>query len=205
DVVSGGGTGFEICTVAANCQSGSNGGLVGELNFPVGIATDPTTGGVYVADVSNHRIQKFDSSGNFLRTWGKDVDTGGGTGFEVCTVPANCKAGSNASSTFGGEFDFPVNVATDASGNVYVADNFNDRVQEFGSSGNFIRAWGQNVDSVNVSTGFEICTVAANCQPGMITGLGGSFFGPSGIATDVAGNVYVGDNGNNRMEAFDSS
>ena len=34
------GTGFQICTVAANCQAGTVGGLGGELNNPVGVAVD---------------------------------------------------------------------------------------------------------------------------------------------------------------------
>src|SRR5262245_21148941 len=45
---------FEICTVAANCQAGGNGGLAGELNVPTGLATDPA-GNVYVADLVNNR------------------------------------------------------------------------------------------------------------------------------------------------------
>ena len=83
-------TGFEICTVAASCQSGSAGGAAGELSAPEGVATD-AAGNVYVADLSNNRVEKFDSSGNFLRTWGKDVDSAAGTGFEICTVAANCQ------------------------------------------------------------------------------------------------------------------
>src|SRR4051794_3071317 len=72
------------------------------------------------------------------------------------------------------------------------------------ADGAFERAWGRNVDSVNPSTGFEICTVAANCQPGGSTGLGGEFSGPTGIASDAAGDVYVADRDNARIQKFDS-
>jgi NHL repeat len=192
------GTGFEKCTVAANCQAGSIGGLGGEFHGPRGPATD-AEGNVYVADVSNHRIQKFDSAGNFERAWGKDVDTGGGTGFEICTVAASCKDGSSGG--LGGELNLPTGVATDAAGNVYVADTFNHRIQKFDSSGNFQRAFGKDVDTGG-GTGFEICTVAASCKAGTTGGLGGEFTTPFGVVTDAAGNLYVADLNSHRIQKF---
>ncbi len=144
DVVAGR---FEICTVAADCLGGASGGLGGEINSPNGVGTD-AAGNVYVADTSNNRIQKFDLEGNFLRAWGKDVDTAAGTGFEICTVAANCKAGSSGG--LGGEMSFAAGVGTDTVGNVYLADIGNDRIQKFDSEGNFLRAWGKDVDSVTV-------------------------------------------------------
>jgi len=93
DVVAGGGTGFEVCTVALNCKRGEFGQLGGELTYPGAIAADGA-GNVYVIDIIGNRIQKFDSSGNWERTWGKDVVAGGGTGFEVCAVAADCKWGA---------------------------------------------------------------------------------------------------------------
>src|SRR5438128_1695681 len=169
---------------------------------PIGHPTD-TAGNVYVADYFNHRVQKFDSSGGFQRAWGKDVDSSQpGTGFEICTVAANCKAGSNATQ-LGGELYYPYGIATDTAGNVYVADTGHHRIQKFDSSGNFQRAWGKDVDSSQPGTGFEICTVAANCQAGAIGGLGGEIHGANGVATDTASNVYVVDNLDHRIQKFD--
>src|SRR6266542_921870 len=213
DVVATGGVDFEICTVAADCKAGSVGGLGGELNGPAGAGTD-AAGNVYVADTFNHRIEKFDSSGSFLRAWGKDVVSAGpgntGTGVEIC-VAANgdtCQAGTGGG--LGGELNGPNGVATDAAGNVYVADLTSQRIDKFDSSGNFLRAWGRDVVSAgpgDTGTGSEIC-VAANgdtCKAGPAAGLGGEFNGPSGVATDAAGNVYVADASNNRIQKFDSS
>src|SRR4051794_37946821 len=48
---------------------GSQGSGNAQFTSPSGIAVD-STGNVYVADTGNHRVQKFDSNGNFLTAWG---------------------------------------------------------------------------------------------------------------------------------------
>jgi uncharacterized protein (DUF2147 family) len=199
DVVAGGGTGFEVCIEAASCKQGADGGLGGELVGPSGVATD-AAGNVYVLDAYNYRVQKFDSSGNWERAWGKDVDSGGGTGFEVCTVAASCKQGTVGG--LGGEFWGLglTGVAVDHAGNVYVPDHLNNRIQKFDSSGNWERAWGKDV-VVGGGTGFEVCTVAASCKQGADGELGGELRIPSGVATDAAGNLYVADT--LRIQKFD--
>jgi NHL repeat-containing protein len=203
--VNGGGV-FGICTVAASCQAGGFGGLGGEFNQPQGVTVD-ASGNVYVADRNNGRIQKFDSSGNWLRTWGKNVDNVvAGTGFEICTIAANCKAADASTGGLGGELTVPIGIATDAANNVYVADLGNDRIQKFNASGTWDRTWGKNVDNVVAGTGFEICTIAANCKAAdASTGLGGELSGAIAVAADAAGNLYVADGDNARIQKFDSS
>jgi DNA-binding beta-propeller fold protein YncE len=88
----GGGVGIDICTTASQCFGGAQGGEGGGFHSPGGAATDGA-GNVYAVDSGNHRIQKFDSAGNFLAAWGKDVVAVGGTGFEVCIAAASCQAG----------------------------------------------------------------------------------------------------------------
>jgi DNA-binding beta-propeller fold protein YncE len=79
-----------------------------------------------------------------------------------------------------GQFHVPEGVAVDGSGNVYVADQGNDRVQKFTSTGTFLTSWGT-------------------------TGTGdGEFRSPRGIAVDGFGNVYVTDAHNDRIQKFDS-
>jgi DNA-binding beta-propeller fold protein YncE len=80
------------------------------------IAVD-SSGYVYVADIYNYRIQKFDADGNFITKWGSE-----GTG--------------------DGQFYGPNGIAVDSRGNVYVADSYNNRIQKFDSNGNFITKWG---------------------------------------------------------------
>ena len=43
----------------------------GSFNSPTGIAIDPSSGNVYVADTANNRIQVFSSNGTFISKWGK--------------------------------------------------------------------------------------------------------------------------------------
>jgi hypothetical protein len=136
----------QICAAPGPCRQGSTGVLGGEFNNPQGIAIDQSDGSVYVTEQNNLRVQKFDSDGNFLRAWGRDVVVGGVTTTEVCTVAANCKIG--VAGPLGGEFatTFSGHVAVSpVDDNVVVADPGNRRVQEFDSSGAFVRAWGFDV------------------------------------------------------------
>jgi sugar lactone lactonase YvrE len=201
DVLASGGTGFEICTTRTSCKAGTAGGLGGELDFPEGVATD-AVGNVYVADAFNNRLQKFDPSGNFLLTWGKNVNIFGGTGFETCNAASICRSGQTGG--LGGELNLPWGVAT-VGGSISIADDSNNRIQKFDSSGNFLRAWGKDVVSGNAEAGFETCTAAASCKPGGTGGLGGEFIGPRGAVIDGAGNLYVADTGNNRIQKFGPS
>jgi DNA-binding beta-propeller fold protein YncE len=72
----------------------------------------------------------------------------------------------------------PQGVAVDTSGNVYVTDEYNDRIQKFSSDGTFITKWGSD-GSAN-----------------------GQFEAPHGVAVDSSGNVYVADVGNSRVQVF---
>ncbi len=199
DVVTGGGTGFEMCTVAANCKDGATTGLGGEMLEPRGVALD-AAGNLYVADSRNNRIQKFDAAGNFLLAWGKDVVTGDPTGFEVCTVAANCQFG--VAGGLAGELDGAFGVGVDAANDVYVADGGNQRIQVFDSQGGFKRMWGRDVVNSG-GTGWELCETAANCKIGEPGELGGEMDFPIGVAFDSGGLVYVVEYNNVRIQVFD--
>jgi streptogramin lyase len=135
---------------------GTMGSGDGQFMTPAGIAVD-LSGNVYVADIYNNRIQKFDSFGKFLLKWGT---LGGGNGGKD------------------GDFNLPRGVAVDTSGNVYVADTDNHRIQKFNSNGAFLGKWG---------------------GPG-----NPQFYTPWGVTTDVYGNVFVSDY-NHHVQKFDSS
>jgi len=108
---------------------GSSGSAAGEFIQPRGVAVDGS-GNVYVADRDNHRIQKFSAALGFVSMWGWDVTTGGGTGFEVCSIAVSCKAG--VSGTGAGQLNAPEGIAD---GSVFVADTANNRVKIFNDDG----------------------------------------------------------------------
>ena len=95
-----------------SAQWGSPGSGSGQFLNPFGMAVD-SSDNVYVADQSNHRVQKFDSNGRYLTQWGS---RGSGSG----------------------RFDYPFGVAVDSSGNVYISDRDNHCVQKF-AQGNLLQ------------------------------------------------------------------
>jgi DNA-binding beta-propeller fold protein YncE len=90
-------------------QFGSAGTGNGQFHGLGGIASDPTTGNLYVSDMANNRVQEFSSSGAFI-------------GF----IAAFGSAGSG-----NGQFSGARGVAVNSSGTLYVADSGNNRVQEW--------------------------------------------------------------------------
>jgi len=172
-----------------------------KFNVPIGMAID-SLGNFYVADSGNHRIQKFDSEGNFITKWGRY-----GLG--------------------DGEFDSPWDVAIDSLGNVYVADRLNHRIQKFDSEGNFLTKWGSyglgdgefdspwdvaidSLGNVYVADTLNHRIQKFDSEGNFLTKWGsygsgdGEFEGPNGIAVDSSGYVYVTDAGNHRIQKFDS-
>jgi DNA-binding beta-propeller fold protein YncE len=131
------------------------------LDTPADLATD-TQGNLYVVDAGNNRIQIFDPDGQFVTMWGK---AGKGQG-EFNFARANGdKIGA---------------VTLDTQGNVYVADNANQRIQKFDHNGTFLLQWGGNGTN------------------------DGQFTSPIGIAVDQQGAVYVIDDSRDDVQKFDN-
>jgi hypothetical protein len=102
-----------------------------------------------------------------------------------------------------GQFHEAVAVSVhQATGDVYLVDRQNNRVDEFSGEGQFIRAWGWGVAD-GVTSALQMCT--ATCFPGIPGSGAGQFDSPvlsDGIAVDSLGDVYVLDNNNSRVEKF---
>ena len=96
--------------------------------------------------------------------------------------------------------------ADPTTGHIYIADNGNNRVVEFDAWGQFVKAWGWGV--ANGGTALQTCgpgatPPTATCQRGL-PGPGPGQFSTvkGGVAIDQAGNVWVGDLGNHRIQKF---
>ena len=122
------------------------------------------------------------------------------------------------------QFNDPSGIAVDSSGNVYVGDRQNHRIQKFRNNGTFIRTW--DIDTadgqiywpygVAVDTSANVFVVDhINCRIQKFTNTGtfirkwgtrgsavNQFEFPMHVAVDSAGNVYVGDTGNHRIQKF---
>ncbi len=145
---------------------GSLGSADSQFILPTGVAVNPTTGNVYVADTQNNRIQVFDSNGTFITKFGSG-GSGDGQFFGPVGIAVNPLTGSvyvvdqansriqvfDSAGTFitkfgsggsgDGQFSFPLGVAVNPStGNVFVADTGNNRIQVFDSNGTFITKFG---------------------------------------------------------------
>jgi sugar lactone lactonase YvrE len=157
-----------ISTVAGNGTAGYNGDGVAatsaELNSPTGVAVDGA-GNLYIGDKSNNRIRKVTAS----------------TGL-ISTVAGNGTAGYNGDgiAATSAELDSPPRVAVDGAGNLYIADQSNNRVR-----------------MVTASTGL-ISTVAGNGTAGYnsdgIPATSAELNNPYGVAVDGAGDLYISEN-----------
>jgi len=147
-------------------QGTANGAGLTQATFyhPNGIAVD-AAGNLYVADTLNHLIRKITPAGV--------VSTLAGTG-----SPGSAD-GPGASA----QFNFPLGVAVDAGGNVYVADASNDEVRKI------------------TATGLVSTLAGSPGQAGSSDGQGtaAKFNQPAGIAVDANGNLYVADYNNSTI------
>src|SRR3954468_22400894 len=81
--------------------------------------------------------------------------------------------------TNAGQFVGPDDIAIDGSGNLFVSDLNNHRINEFTAAGGFIRTFGWDVVPGG-TTGFEVCT--SGCKAGLPGGGAGQMNGPTGLA-----------------------
>lgn len=195
-------------------------GAAARFRGPSGVAADGK-GNIYVADTANNAIRKITPAGLVTTLAGAPGVSGhaDGTGaaarFVHPRAVATDRAGNvyvadihdntirkitpaGAVSTLAGaagqtgyadgagaaaRFHFPSGIAADGAGNVYVADTANNVIRKISRKG-------------------VVTTLAGS--PGQIghadgMGAAASFFGPHGVATDKAGNVYVADTGNSTV------
>jgi sugar lactone lactonase YvrE len=155
-----------ITTIAGNGTNGYSGdngpATKAEMEQPLAVAVD-ASGNVYIADEGNNVIRKV-SSGTIATIAGN-----GTKGYSGDNGPATSA-----------ELTWPCGVGVDASGNVYVADTYNNVVRKV-SNGTITPFAGNGTGGYAGDNG-----PAANAQLSL----------PYGVGVDASGNVYIADYGN---------
>lgn len=167
----------------------------GQFKAPYGIAVD-SKGNEWVTDTVNNRVEEFNEKNEFLRTIGWGV-ADAKTEFEICTI--SCKAGLAGSGT--GQLKEPRGIAVNAAGNVYVSESPNSRVDIFKEKGEFLSTFGWGV--TDAKSELETCTTA--CKAGLAGSGNGQFNGLRGMTITPAGNVWVIESTNNRVQEFNAA
>ncbi len=156
------------------------------LNAPTGCAVDPTTGKVFVADTSAHRVLRYASADAYTT----------GAAAEAVLGQGNFTSSNNATTRNG--LDRPSALYVDKAGRLWVADTENGRVLRFDRAAT--KANGANADGVLgqpdfTSTRLSIFTATTANQT----------YNPGGLAGDAAGRLWVAEQSRNRVLRFDNA
>jgi hypothetical protein len=160
-----------IITTCAGPRMPVSGGLAIDqaIDRQLSVAPDGA-GGFYVASETQSRVYRVAADGRL------NMVAGNGTaGFSGDGGPATSA-----------QLFYPYGLAVDGAGNLFIADSANHRIRKVTPDG-------------------VINTVAGNGSPGFDSSDDGGpatsaqFAGPSGIAVDTAGNLFIVDTGNHRI------
>ena len=152
-----------VTTIAGSTSGSDDGdGINAKFHGPRGVALD-AAGNIYVADAGNHRIRMITPSGTVSTIAGSTLGVTEGIGTAA-------------------KFNTPSGITVDGSGNIYVADDENERIRK-------------------ITTNGTVSTLAGGFLQGFTDGVGGNaqFRSPTGLAIDASGNIYVADRHNHSV------
>src|SRR5439155_23380373 len=172
-------TGIMVTVAGSGAGFSGDGGpaTAAKLFNPMGVAVDPA-GNFFIADTGNNRIRRVDAASGTITTL-----AGGGS----CGDPYYCGDEGPATAA---ELTYPSGIAVDNAGNLFIADQSNQRVRK-----------------VDAATG-TITTVAGGTLG--FSGDGGpasaaQLSNPAGVAIDAKGNLFIADMNNHRIRRVDAA
>jgi Bacterial Ig-like domain (group 3)/Putative Ig domain len=168
-----------ITTVAGTGVAGFNGNGIpatsAELDGPIAVAVD-AAGNLFIADDYNDMVREVSATTGLI----SDVAGDGGYGYNGDGIPATSA-----------QLGFPVSIALDSAGNLYIADFSNQRIRE-----------------VSAATGL-ISTIAGTGVAGYngngIAATSAELNYPDGVTLDAAGDVFISDSHNNMVREVNAS
>jgi len=166
-----------ITTLAGNGLFGSTGdggpARLAKLGSPSGVAAD-RSGNIYIADQGGQRVRKVNAAGIISTVAGN-----GGVGFSADSVAATTS-----------ELNYPEGVAVDKIGNVYIADQYNQRIRKVDTSGIITTIGGSGA-------------IGYSGDDGPATGA--ALYNPADVGVDNIGNVYFVDQDNHAVRKISAS
>ncbi|CAF1581997.1 unnamed protein product [Rotaria magnacalcarata] len=171
--------------------TGVAGNSFNQLKLPTGVAYDSNSNTLYIADYNNDRVMRYLSGAS------NGTIAAGGNGFGITniqlwkpavqwplnasnwTLVAGCAGTSGNNATL---LNYPMDVALDPMGNIYVADRNNHRIQLF------MNGQTQGITIAGVTSMFGTNDTLLNL--------------PFGVTLDNQLNLYVADTGNHRIQQF---
>jgi uncharacterized protein (TIGR03437 family) len=166
-----------LSRVAGDSRAGYSGdggpATSAQLNNPIGVAVD-ASGDIYVADSGNNRIREISAKGVITTVSGN-----GSGGYSGDGGPAS-----------GAQLSFPAGVAVDAEGNIYIADEYNNRVRKVSANGTIVTVAGNGALDSSGFSGFS-----GDGGPATSAQLNN----PVGVAVDASGSLYIADSQNSRI------
>ncbi|MGB8215318.1 MAG: hypothetical protein WCE68_17350 [Anaerolineales bacterium] len=152
------------------------------MDKPYGVAIDPGTHKVFVADFDNNRVLRF-ASVSALTNGSPAEAVFGQPNFHMRTASASAHS-----------MDGPFNVFVDTGGRLWVADSINHRVLRFDHASSL--ASGANASAVLGQPNFTSHTPTVT-RNGMKT--------PFGLFVDTGGRLWVADTQNDRILRYDNA
>jgi uncharacterized protein (TIGR03437 family) len=166
--------GFTVTTVAGGGTPSPTEGDGGParsatLFVPAGLAVD-AAGNLYIADAAANVVRRVSPAGTITTFAGGGSSSQGLVGDGGPATSAVLRA--------------PAGLATDAAGNLYIADSGNSRIRKVTPSGTITTVAGPGLSGVLGDGGL---------------GINATLRGPTGVAVDGNGNLFIADLGNNRI------